>query len=480
MPDLPTRALILARISDARDGDTSGVERQVDACRKLAERLGWECGPDSTHLIVENATSAYKRKRTQLPDGTYALRTDREGFRRGLALLASGEADGLIALDLDRVARDPRDFEDLLDTIEARRIPVASVTGSLRLGEDGGVAMGRVMVAFANKSSRDTGRRVAAARREMAEQGRFGGGPRPFGFEPDGVTVRESEAQEIRDAADKLLGGVSVRQIVADLRLRAVPTVSGTTWKPTLIREVLRRPRNAGLMVYHGEVVGRAPWEPILAGETWKAVLAVLDDPSRRTAAGNTPKWLLSGLARCGTCGETVHVWGQFRGRPAYHCPGGHVHRAAPRLDEYVGAVVVARLAREDAAELVQDPAPGVDALALRREAASLRARLNEQAVLHARGILDGEQLAAGSGALRARLADIDKILTGTVRRSPLAGLAGNDRAAEVWDAMDLGRKRAALAALCTVTLTPAAHGRLPGGAYLDTTAVQFDWLGAS
>src|SRR5258708_6350194 len=52
--------------------------------------------------------SAFKRRRIALPDGRAELRTVRPGFRRALAMLADGRADGLIALDLDRAMRDPR------------------------------------------------------------------------------------------------------------------------------------------------------------------------------------------------------------------------------------------------------------------------------------------------------------------------------------------------------------------------------------
>jgi hypothetical protein len=52
----------------------------------------------------------------------------------------------LVALDLDRLARDPRDLEDLMDVVEASspRIPVQSVTGPLRLDNNADVAMARV------------------------------------------------------------------------------------------------------------------------------------------------------------------------------------------------------------------------------------------------------------------------------------------------------------------------------------------------
>ena len=111
-------------------------------------------------------------------------------------MLADGRADGLIAIDLDRACRDPRDLEDLIDVVESRspRVPVESVTGSLRLANDGDITMARVMVAVANKASRDTGRRVASSHMHRATGGQFRGGPRPFGFEPDGTTLIPSEA----------------------------------------------------------------------------------------------------------------------------------------------------------------------------------------------------------------------------------------------------------------------------------------------
>ena len=38
-----------------------------------------------------------------------------------LADLSSGARDGLIAFDLDRVARQPRDLEDLIDAVEQKK-----------------------------------------------------------------------------------------------------------------------------------------------------------------------------------------------------------------------------------------------------------------------------------------------------------------------------------------------------------------------
>jgi site-specific DNA recombinase len=102
--------------------------------------------------------------------------------------LAAGRTDALLCEDLDRAARDPRDLEDLIDACAAHGGHARSLSGSLTLtagGRDDEITSARVMVAFANKSSRDNRRRVSAKRADLAEAGSYGGGRRPFGYRPD-------------------------------------------------------------------------------------------------------------------------------------------------------------------------------------------------------------------------------------------------------------------------------------------------------
>jgi site-specific DNA recombinase len=499
MPSLPQCAIRLTRISDARDDDTKGVDAQGDDCDRHAGRIAWTTGPAATHHIVENDTSAFKRKKITLPDGRRELRTVRPGFRQVLAMLADGRADGLIAYDLDRAVRDPRDLEDLIDVVESKvpRIPVESVTGSLRLANDADVTMARVMVAVANKSSRDTARRVSRARQRQAEEGQWGGGKRPFGFEPDGVTVNPAEAAEIRRAADAILAGVSLRQVTASLREREVPTVKGAKWSTVTVRDMLLRPRNAALMVHRpnggrgprasrlytdADVLGKAPWDAIIPEETWRAMRAILTDPARRVGPGNTPRWLGSRLYQCGICGDgtTLVVTGSTSNGHRYFrytCRElGHLARAAVPCDKFVETTVTERLSRSDAADLLIPPVDGDRGAAeLRREVADLRELLNEQARLHARGVIDGQQLAAGTRELRARLGPTEDKLGALENASPLVGIAGRPDAAAIWDGLDLGRKRAILRAAVTVTAFPAPPGRRRGG-HFDHDSVHVDW----
>ncbi|MGW4423998.1 recombinase family protein [Streptosporangium sp. NPDC004631] len=256
-------------------------------------------------MIIENSTSAFKRRKIMLPDGSTALRTVRPGFRRGLDMLASGEADGLLVYDLDRLARDPRDLEDLIDIVEAKGVPVTDVSGGLDLSTDAGVTQARVLLAFANKSSRDTARRVTRKHEELAEQGKPGGGGiRPFGYGKQRTEIVEDEAKEIRWMAARLLEGMSLYSIADNLNARGIKPVRSERWNTASIKSVLKSPRVAGLRVHLGKVTGAATWPAILDRDTWEAVCARLAE-NASGVSNQLTRWL-NGVLRCSLCGHDL------------------------------------------------------------------------------------------------------------------------------------------------------------------------------
>lgn len=481
----PERAILLARVSDARDAHgkreptDKSVKAQVADMRKLAQRLEWGVGPASTHVIVENLdpdtgkfitnVSAFKRRKIRLPNGRVELRTVRPEYRRALDMLDSGQADGLIAVDLDRTCRDHRDLEDLIDVVEGQnpRIPVESVTGSLRLGTDADITMARVMVAMNNKSSRDTSRRVTRHMLRLAEEGKTYGGRRRYGLNEDG-SIRDEEAVVIKESAERILAGVGISGVVKDLNRRGVPAHRGGKWESQSLRSMLMSPRIAGLSSFHGEVIEgvSAPWAAILDRGTWQALCALLSSPERRTSPGPTPKHLLSHVALCGHPSHPdddrpvlVHGWsGGGRWRvPSYKCVSqvGHLSCASAGLDDLVEAVVLKRLSRPDAAELLA-PRVEVDMNGLAREANALRARITELGDMWEAGDFGGAEYRKRKARMTEKLTGIEAQMTAAAGTSPLAGIAGREDAGELWDQLDLGRKKAVIDTLMTVTVLPA------------------------
>jgi len=147
---------------------------------------------------------------------------------------------------------------------------------------------------------------------------------------------------------------------------------------------------------------------------------------------------------------------------PRYTCvgPPSHLAPAAIPVDELVTETLIARLERPDAAGLIPDAGDGRDLAGLRRDAASLRELQDEQARLHAHGLIDARQLTAGSEELRTRLQHAEAALASAAATSPLAGIAGQADARRLWDGLDLGCRRALVRELARVTILPARPGR--------------------
>ena len=275
-----------------------------------------------------------------LPGGRTEKRGYRPGFRSVLDDLMAGRAQAVLAEDLDRACRDPRDLEDLIDACEEKRANARSLSGSLTItngGTDAEITTARIMVTMANKASRDAARRMEDSRTRRAREGLWGGnGHRPFGYRLLGggrLAVVEAEAAVLRQAAAEVLsenfrqfywnsydgkgrppGAESLITLAAGLREAGITTPGGKQWSAKMLRESLLKPSVAGLVAVHerdqdrNDTVSLQPagWDAILDRETWDAVCAKLTNPARLTHTGNTPKHLGSGIYECGKCGGPV------------------------------------------------------------------------------------------------------------------------------------------------------------------------------
>lgn len=448
---LPTQAIALVRISDDPEERAVGVGRQEDDCRALATRLGWTI----TEIVVENDTSAYKTKVQRDLDGLPVRATLRPEYRRALQLLHAGAADGLIVYDIDRLARRMRDLEALIDVVETRGIPVASVTGSLDVGTSAGRTMSRVMVSMANKSSEDTARRVSRAALQRAQAGTpKTDGFRPYGYDRD-MQIVDAEAAVIREVADRILAGDPVRAIAADLNARGIPPMRAAAWRNPAVKSIVRKPSVAGLRSYSptsdqattDAFMVDGTWEPILPRDTWEAVCAVLDGRGgqRKRVAD---KYLLSGIATCGACGEPMYVGGNAHGPKHYRCNAcAKVSRSMTWTDDQVVDVVKELLERPEI-RAARASATGKRPTRALAELIALRER-RQQLLRDFALDVSADDLASMLGAVDERIAALG------AEGSRFDGAAALVRAGQ-FDALPMYRRREIVRRLVTVTVLPA------------------------
>jgi site-specific DNA recombinase len=113
----------------------------------------------------------------------------------------------------------------------------------------------------------------------------------------------------IREVADRVLGGEPVGAVCRDLNARGYRTTAGNPWDHGALKKLMKRPRLVGLLARHGHHhrPGRLARHPRTG--TWEAVLATLD--GKATTYGyttNARRYLLTGIALCGTCLQTVAI----------------------------------------------------------------------------------------------------------------------------------------------------------------------------
>jgi hypothetical protein len=82
----------------------------------------------------------------------------------------------------------------------------------------------------------------------------------------------------------------------------------------------LRSPRLAGLREWQGKTYP-ATWPAILDLDTHERLVKLFADPSRRAHVVGRRRHLLSGVARCGKCGNPLYFAGN--GKNAYRCVTG-------------------------------------------------------------------------------------------------------------------------------------------------------------
>lgn len=438
----PTSVAVYARISSDQEGTSLGVNRQVEDCRKLADGLGWTV----TEEYVDNDLSAYSGKKV------------RPAYQLMLSRLGDRTHDAVIAYHVDRLTRRPIELEQFLEVVTdagVRHVRFAA-GGDLDPGNGDGLLVIRMLAAVAANESATKSRRLVRKHAEIAARGMPNGGSnRPFGYEDDRITVRESEAVILRDLIDRLLAGESLRSLATWLNDEGIPTVTGTDWKTPTLRNLFASARIAGLRSLRGDVVTEAVWDPIITPEKRDRVLALYE--SRKTSGRRAPRsYLLTGLLRCGKCDGRLYSSAR-QNRRRYVCMSGPDHGGcggitvtAPPLEELLTDAVLYRLDSTGLADTLAGRAEADErTAAMAEELAQDRAQMEELARIYGEKLITAQEWTAARGPIETRIRSTERQLASATRTDALNGLVGNgEQLRNQWASLNLSRQHAIIGAV--------------------------------
>lgn len=444
------RVAVYLRQSQDRDGTGYGVDRQREDVARLIDSRGWQLAAE----FVDNDFSALSRK-------------PRPQFTDMMRRVDAGEFDMIAARHMDRLLRRLSELEHVLERCKKTKTTIVTAADGVDTSTDGGRLVARILSSVAQGEVERKGARQRSAAAQAAKQGRWVGGRRAFGYEADGVTIREDEAALIKQGYVDVLAGESLSEVARRWDAAGFVTSRGKPWHRLAVKDVLTNPRHAGLRRYRPQderpairqnpelgITSVAEWPGIVDEATWRAAVRILCDPARRHAPRGG-KGLLTGVAICGVCGSPVHRGGGSHGNATYRCSSGrHVSRKADPVDEYVTEVTLGMLTRPDAAKLWTAELP--DASELMAEADTLRRRREDVALDYADGAMTREQFRTANTRVLERLAEVEAKIAAAGSSSPLAIVAVDDVRAK-WLDLSVTQRRNIIAAL----MTPVLH--LPG-----------------
>ena len=470
--------------------EPEGIKRQIAACRALAESRDYEIVAE----YVDDNVSGYKAR----GEGT--------GFARMLDDAQAGRFDVLIVRKLDRLGRSL----SALEALTAARVNTVTTDGALDLASPSGRLVANGLTSVSRAESEIKAERRVFANADRRQSGIPTSGRVPYGYrwvptaerdESGAAYVLDDErAGDVREIYAALLAGVPLGSIARDLSARGRHTLptkrqpEGVPFAPTTLRRMLMSPYYAALLplpAQDGEqrpydqraitretcVPGR--WEAIVSVEEWEEAKARLEHPERKTSPGPSRRWLLSGLAVCGIegCGLPIRAGGGEKGIHSYRCASmAHFMRRGIPLDDFVERVIIARLWRPDAVDLLDDRERH-DVDELRAERRRLETSIRQAGDDEQDGLIDRAERVRLTKRANARIAELDGKLRAGVDTTALAEVIGSDDVAAAWHGLALGKKRAILEALATVVVFSVGQGnrrRMSDEAMAKT--VRFDW----
>ena len=455
--------------SDDTDDESLTLETQRRRIKALCEARGWMYGPE----YIDEGVSATKGR---------GGNTD---WARLLGDVGKGKFDVIVARDLDRLLRTLQDLVKLID-LGAK---VATVDGEIDLTTADGEFRATMLAAVARFEIRRKSERAIGANETRRRKGLPVTRVKILGYDEDGVTQIDDEAEAVKKAFVDYLAGVTLAQVCRDLNAKGFTSSRGVPWGNANIRSLLTNARYKGVITKWEpdpdrrkisgpltEETYRGTWEPIVSADVFDAVQAKLRDPSRRRNWGTEPRHLMSGLLLCGACGDGTHMYhstfypkarmkksGEVtKADPVriYKClKGNHLSRKAQPIDDLVERIVLRRLQEPDAANMFTLGDDGLPREELRVERVGLQTRYEALAGLVADGVLPADQVRQEAPRLIGRINEIDALLSPGPQSVGQVLVEADDIHA-TWASLDMQHKRVVIRKILTLTVLPGRRSK--------------------
>ena len=233
------------------------TERQAEEGYSLdaqKKRLGAYC--EAQGWVVDSARHIY------VDAGISGKSTQREAFQAMMSAARQGEITRIVAMKLDRLARNVKDFLGIVDELKAVGCDLVLIKESFDTSTPHGKFALTMFAAMAELEASTITERVMSGKAQKAQEGGYNGARCPLGYkyENGAFSVVEETAATVRNVFGSFLAGQGLSTIAKRLNETGATTAKGGSWYASTVQAILRNGFYAGIAQWDGvEVEGTHP-----------------------------------------------------------------------------------------------------------------------------------------------------------------------------------------------------------------------------
>lgn len=201
-------------------------------------------------------------KRIYIDAGISGKTTGRPAFQAMTQAAKEGEINRIVAMKLDRIARNVKDFLSIVDELKAVGCDLVLVKESFDTSTPNGKFALTMFAAMAELEASTITERVMSGKAQKASEGGYNGSRCPLGYKyANGAFVVDSSAsQVVVDVFTRFVAGQAMSKIAVELNAAGAITAKGGKWYAGTVRYVLQNGFYAGLAQWDGtETKGNHP-----------------------------------------------------------------------------------------------------------------------------------------------------------------------------------------------------------------------------
>jgi len=264
--------------------DATAIYIRVSTDRQATEGYSLDAQERKLRSLCDANDWRLRNEHVYIDAGESGKTTDRPAFQRMMAAARAGDVRRIVAVRLDRVARNTLAFLELVNELNVIGVDLVLLVENFDTGTPSGKFALTMFAALAELERATIAERMLSGKRERVTDGGFNGSPVPYGYKSNkgGKAVQDdAQAVVVRRIFSEFVAGSTMADIARRLTADGVHTkrakADGTprAWSTEVVRYILRNGAYAGFAQW-GDTDDRTPsdtYPAIITAECYEAAV---------------------------------------------------------------------------------------------------------------------------------------------------------------------------------------------------------------